>query len=65
MRGGGVHDEDADNGMGWEVNFTEWLEEQASTMNSLENKEEEITAMELEEPIDILDEQVGCWGELR
>ena len=33
--------------MGWEVDFTEWLEEQASTMNSLENKEEEITAMEL------------------
>ena len=33
--------------MGWEIDFTEWLEEQASTMNSLENKEEEITVMEL------------------
>ena len=35
-------------------------------MDSLENKEEDMSAMELEEPTHILDEQVGFGlGELR
>ena len=48
-----------------ETIITEWLEDQASTMDFLETKEEEedsqgvdMTAMVLDEQPDILDEQV-------